>query len=173
MPLNQPDDEHPARPVLGDAVAQARPRAGRGAVTGTVAEAMVTVPRTLPASVCVAEARAAFADPKVHLLLLTRGPRLVTTLTRADLVDATSGPARWLGSTAGRVTAPGEPLAEVGAWMRRTGTRRMAVIADDDRLLGLLCLKASGRGFCSDADVRARLSASQDNLSHFMDGVVH
>lgn len=142
-------------------------------MTRTVAEAMVTVPRTLPASVRVEEARAAFADPKVHLLLLTRGPRLVTTLTRADLAGAVGGPVRWHGRTAGRVTAPGEPLAEVGAWMRRTATRRLAVIAEDDRLLGLLCLKADGSGFCSDADVRARMSAMRTDLSHSVSDVIH
>lgn len=128
-------------------------------MTRTVAEAMVTIPKTLPASAGVEEARAAFADPKVHLLLLTRGDRLVTTLVRADLALAGAGPARSFGRTAGRVTAPAEPLDEVGAWMRRTRTRRLAVIAEDDRLLGLLCLKADGSGFCSDAGVRARMSA--------------
>lgn len=126
-------------------------------MTRTVAEAMVTVPKTLPSSVDVAGARAAFASPKVHLLLLVRGDRLDTTLTRADLRGAGDGPARRHGRTAGRVTGPGEPLADVGAWMRRTGTRRLAVIAEDDRLVGLLCLQASGAGFCSDAGVMARM----------------
>lgn len=139
----------------------------------TVAEAMVTVPKTLSASITVEEARAALADPKVHLLLLTRGERLETTLTRADLRGAGGGPARRWGRTAGRVTAPGEPLAEVGAWMRRTGTRRLAVIAEDDRLLGLLCLKSSGDGFCSDEGVRARLSECRNNSSRQMDAVIH
>jgi hypothetical protein len=36
------------------------------------------------------------------------------------------------------------------------GQRRRAVVDDEGRLLGLLCLKASGRGFCADADVAAR-----------------
>jgi hypothetical protein len=40
--------------------------------------------------------------------------------------------------------------------MRRAGRRRLAVTSEDGRLLGLLCLKASGRGFCSDEDVAAR-----------------
>lgn len=142
-------------------------------MTRTVADAMVTMPKTLPASIRVEEARAAFADPKVHLLLLTRGPRLTTTLTRADLVGVVAGPVRWHGRTAGRVTAPGEPLAEVAAWMRRTATRRLAVIAEDDRLLGLLCLKADGSGFCSDTDVGARLSDIRTDLSHSVGGVVH
>jgi FdhD protein len=40
--------------------------------------------------------------------------------------------------------------------MTATGRRRAAVTSADGRLLGLLCLKASRRGFCSDQDVRAR-----------------
>jgi hypothetical protein len=40
--------------------------------------------------------------------------------------------------------------------MTTTGQRRTAVISADGRLLGLLCLKARGTGFCSDGDVRAR-----------------
>jgi hypothetical protein len=40
--------------------------------------------------------------------------------------------------------------------MIASGQRRAAVVSPDGRLLGLLCLKASGTGFCSDQDVRAR-----------------
>ena len=40
--------------------------------------------------------------------------------------------------------------------MREQGTRRLAVVDDDGDLLGLLCLKRTLDGFCSDADVRAR-----------------
>lgn len=44
------------------------------------------------------------------------------------------------------------------AWRAMTtyGRRRRAVIDDRGLLLGLLCLKHTGLGFCSDADVRAR-----------------
>jgi hypothetical protein len=44
------------------------------------------------------------------------------------------------------------------AWlaMTATGQRRNAVISEDGRLLGLLCLKASQAGFCSDEDVADR-----------------
>jgi hypothetical protein len=40
--------------------------------------------------------------------------------------------------------------------MNATGRRRAAVIRDDGKLVGLLCLKASRSGFCSEEDVRAR-----------------
>lgn len=35
-------------------------------------------------------------------------------------------------------------------------SRRLAVIDDHGMLLGLLCLKRTGLGFCSDTDVQAR-----------------
>jgi hypothetical protein len=40
--------------------------------------------------------------------------------------------------------------------MTATGRRRAAVTSAGGLLLGLLCLKASRAGFCSDQDVRAR-----------------
>jgi len=45
--------------------------------------------------------------------------------------------------------------------MIATGRRRAAVTSADGRLLGLLCLKASQAGFCSDQDVRARALGSR------------
>jgi hypothetical protein len=46
--------------------------------------------------------------------------------------------------------------------MTATGRRRAAVVSDDGRLLGLLCLKASRAGFCSAQDVRARALGAAD-----------
>jgi len=40
--------------------------------------------------------------------------------------------------------------------MQRTGRRRLAVVDGEGRLVGLLCLKASGSGFCSNEDVASR-----------------
>ena len=40
--------------------------------------------------------------------------------------------------------------------MVETGRRRLAVVDEYHRLLGLLCLKRSHRDFCADADVQAR-----------------
>jgi hypothetical protein len=47
---------------------------------------------------------------------------------------------------------------QVATWagMVARGRRRLAVVDDRGLLVGLLCLKRSGRGFCSAADVAAR-----------------
>ena len=47
--------------------------------------------------------------------------------------------------------------------MTATGRRRAAVTSADGQLLGLLCLKASQAGFCSDQDVRARALGETDH----------
>jgi hypothetical protein len=39
--------------------------------------------------------------------------------------------------------------------MVRSGRRRIAVVEPDGTLVGLLCLKQSGSGFCTDAGVAA------------------
>ena len=55
-----------------------------------------------------------------------------------------------------RCVGPGTDLVEAWNVMRSHGRRRLAVVDRSGHLLGLLCLKRSGRGFCSDAGVAAR-----------------
>jgi hypothetical protein len=71
-----------------------------------------------------------------------------------DLGDDT--PACFVGSLAGRTVAQDALLFAVRESMRRARRRRLAATAADGRLLGLLCLKANGLGFCSDDDVTSR-----------------
>ena len=73
--------------------------------------------------------------------------------------DAAAAP---LGRLAGRTVPAGASLADVRQAMTAAGRRRVAVTSADGRLLGLLCLKASRTGFCSDQDVRARTLGEAD-----------
>ncbi len=66
--------------------------------------------------------------------------------------DAAAG----LAPLAGRTVGPAEDLERVRLRMVAQGIRRLAVVDDGGALLGLLCLKRSGSGFCSDDDVAAR-----------------
>ncbi|HET7648183.1 MAG TPA: CBS domain-containing protein [Gaiellaceae bacterium] len=113
------------------------------------------------AAATVGELRAFFADDHVHVALLVSGRTLLGAVERADLLAATGDetPALELARLDGRTIAPDATLGAARAAMRRGGHRRLAVVGDGSRLLGLLCLKASGRGFCSDADVRSRRPA--------------
>jgi CBS domain-containing protein len=56
----------------------------------------------------------------------------------------------------GRTISPDATLPEAFTAMTHSGRRRLAVTSNDSTLLGLLCLKAGGLGFCSDADVANR-----------------
>jgi CBS-domain-containing membrane protein len=71
-----------------------------------------------------------------------------------DNLDA--APARNIATLDGRTIRDDATLADAHALLRHTGRRRLAVTTDESTLAGLLCLKASGQGFCSDEDVASR-----------------
>lgn len=119
----------------------------------TVADVMLRRPTIHPPDTTVSAAREAFAaSPKLHLLLLVHDGRLVGTLDRDDLATSVDPGTGALASASldGRTGAPAERHR---ADMVASGVRRLAVIDGDLRLLGLLCLKASGSGFCTDEGV--------------------
>lgn len=126
-----------------------------------VRDVMITAPKTLSALSSVYEVRVALADPHVHMVLLTHERKLQGTLIRADLpVGARGdGPALRWSTLSGRTVAPHAPAALLRSVLVRSGLRRLAVVDTDRTLLGMLCLKRSGAGFCSDADVASRATA--------------
>jgi CBS domain-containing protein len=125
----------------------------------TAAEAMLTIPVRHPLSATVREIWDYFQDDHVHAaLIVSPAGYLEAVVERADIsgdqaLDAAAAP---LGRLAGRTVPAEASLADVHREMAATGRRRVAVTSADGRLLGLLCLKASRAGFCSDQDVRAR-----------------
>ena len=121
---------------------------------------MVTEPTVHPRSTTVAELRTFFRDDHVHMALIGEEGRLIGTVERADLTPALSGDLRasTIARLDGRTASPDVPLPVAFAVMTSEGRRRLAVTSDDSLLLGLLCLKASGLGFCSDTDAAGRSS---------------
>lgn len=124
----------------------------------TVAQAVVTAPKLVDELATAADVRRFFDDDHVHAaLVVDRAGVLVTVIERDDLTRvADTCAARVLGRLAGRAVAAGADLRTVGASMRASRRRRLAVVDDAGRLVGLLCLKRDFSGFCSDADVSAR-----------------
>ena len=128
-------------------------------VVRTVAQAMLTAPDWHLPSATVREIQEFFRDDHVHAaLIVSPAGYLEAVIERDDIsacraLDSAAAP---LGQLMGRTISPGISLAEAHQAMAMSSRRRAAVTSADGRLLGLLCLKASQAGFCSDQDVRAR-----------------
>lgn len=123
----------------------------------TVDTAMISAPKTLPAAATVAQVRDEFQDDHVHCVLIVKDDVLLTVVERPDLVKVSpEEKAVTLGRLGGRTIKADENLERARTSMLSQGRRRLAVIDDHAALLGLLCLKRTGLGFCSDAGVRAR-----------------
>jgi CBS domain-containing protein len=131
------------------------------AYTATVADAMVRRPKIHEPTTTVADLRAFFRDDHVHIALLVDGGRLIGAVEPPDLTPDLRGsvPALAIATLARRTSAPDAALSDVRESMKRESQRRLAVTGSDQELLGLLCLKADGLGFCSDHDVRSRSPA--------------
>ena len=135
-------------------------KAREAAAERPVADAMVTCPKTHDPRSGLAKIRAFFEDDHVHVALIVAADRrLVTTIERSDLAAATSSsaPVAKLGTLIGRTAGPADTLGAVTAMLLREGRRRMAVVDGSGRLLGLLCLKRDGTGYCSDEGIRERV----------------
>jgi CBS domain-containing protein len=129
------------------------------AVGMQVADAMVRHPKLCPVDITVGQVQALFQNPHVYAALVVDDVgRLVSVLERADVDGQLNGedPAAPLGGLAERAVRPTAALDETHRRMLNTGRRRLAVVDDDQQLLGLLCLKATSTGFCSEQGVQAR-----------------
>ncbi|ALE80272.1 CBS domain-containing protein [Pseudonocardia alni] len=132
-------------------------RPGSRWATGSVGEAMIGCPKTCGRTTTVHQAREALRDGHVHALLVVDRGVLLAVVERADLVGrAAAAPVRWLGRLSGRTVGPAADAGVVRDAMAAAGRRRLAVVDERGGLLGLLCLKRSGTGFCTEEGVRAR-----------------
>lgn len=133
-------------------------RAVGRAAARTVADAMITEVKLGGSGTTVRELRTLFRDDHVHAAVIVEDGVLLAVVDRADL-DATAHDdeaALHLGGRLARTIAPEVDLEQARRRMVTAARRRLAVVTADGRFLGLLCLKRTGRGFCSDLDVRAR-----------------
>jgi CBS domain-containing protein len=133
-----------------------------------VADVMLREPIVLPESATVSDVRAVLRSDHVHMVLITRAGRvgepLRGTVVRTDLDAAPAAgmspddaePALTCSRLAGRTVGPTEPVDDVRRALVAAGLRRAAVVDDAGLLLGLVCLKRDGTGFCSDAGVASR-----------------
>jgi predicted transcriptional regulator len=127
-------------------------------LTRPVLEAALRQPKLCDAGASIGEIRRLFRDDHVHMALLVSGDRLVTTIERDDVDPHIPDnlPARTIGRLQGRTIRPGATLGDALTQMERSRRRRLAIVDERGKFLGLLCLKRSGGSFCSDADVLSR-----------------
>jgi CBS domain-containing protein len=132
---------------------------GPAGIGRTVREAMIHHPKTCSPNASLADLHNLFDDPHVHAaLVVDPAGTLVSVVERVDLVNVgPTDPASSYGCLSERCINADASLQRTQQAMSAAGRRRLAVIDGGRRLVGLLCLKASGRGFCSDHDVRARV----------------
>jgi CBS domain-containing protein len=131
-----------------------------------VSDVVVRLPKTMGPRATCGEVRAAFGDDHVHMVLLTDHGQLLGTLVPADLPHPGSDDDRALSYARldKRTVSPDFPAEAARQLLLATGQRRLAVVDDAGRLIGLLCLKRRLTGFCSDHDVLAR-AAQTANLN--------
>jgi len=142
-------------------VTAARVSSTSGPVVGDV---MVRYPKLCATTTTVEQARAYLLNDHVHALLVAHQNLLVAVVEREDLTGAAARDPAWPhGRLGGRVVGVGDDLARTAHEMDEWGRRRMAVVDDDGRLVGLLCRKRSKRGFCSDGGIAARAAGQIDD----------
>jgi hypothetical protein len=110
----------------------------------------------------VGDVRRFLAGAHVHLaLVVDQDGRLLTTLVREDLSGrADEDLATDAGTLSGRTVPAGLPVDLLPDPMLAAGARRLAVVDAAGMLVGLVCLKRSGSGYCSDEGIRSKRTAA-------------
>ena len=124
----------------------------------TVADAMITGAKLSTMRTTVREVRALLAAEHVHSAVVVEHGVLVAVIDQADVAGDVPdhATAARFGTLTNRVVAPDLDLEQARRQLIATGRRRLAVAGSDGTFLGLLCLKRTRAGFCSDDDIAAR-----------------
>ncbi|MCS4253046.1 putative transcriptional regulator [Rhodococcus erythropolis] len=129
-----------------------------------VRDIMINCPKWVDSTITIGHAEKLFTDEHVHMLLLVEDRQLVGTLVRTDLHHdplPRELPAKPFSAMKGRWVHPDHDATDLLTWMSSQRIRRLAVVDETLNLKGLVCLKRTGTGFCSDANVEARASSTQ------------
>ena len=123
-----------------------------------VEDEMLRRPKSWPTSLTVGDAREVLGDDHLHAILVVDGAVLRGVIVEGDVPDDVEDDQHALvhARLDGRTVRVGATLDEARELLEQSRSRRLAVVDDAGLLVGLLCLKRHGRGFCSDAGVEAR-----------------
>ena len=117
----------------------------------SAADVMLRDPRAVPPATTVAEAREAFENPRVRLLLVAAGATFLGAVTRDD-VGPEVDDAQTLGALAREAVLvhPDDPVDRVVGLLDAEGADRLPVVDGDGTLLGLVCFNRRHGHFCVD-----------------------
>ena len=117
----------------------------------TVADVMISRPKTLPATATVADARRLFENQSVRTALVADSGRYAGELTRADIEGLEdTAPISAAASTPAGTAAADDTVVAALERMEAAGTDRLAVVDPDGTLRGLVCLSRSHGQLCTD-----------------------
>lgn len=118
-----------------------------------VSDAMLRSPDTLAPSTTVGDARPLLESPKLRMLLVAEGDDFHGAVTRERLEHEPDGD-RTLGELVGgsATLRPDDELEWALTLLEELATERLPVVAEDGRLVGLVCFNRQKRHFCVDAD---------------------
>jgi CBS domain-containing protein len=123
------------------------------AASQRVAEVMIKRPKTLAAGATVSDARRVFENPRVQVCPVVEDDgRLVGELTRDLIPDSAddAAPARGYAGDRPPTISPHDSMGQAMERLEQLGSERLAVIDDEGRLTGLLCLNRRHGRFCVD-----------------------
>ena len=113
----------------------------------SVSDVMVRRPKTLSADVTVADARRAFENASVKMLLLVEGDRFRGAVTSIPTHADPELPALDFADDSAMTVTAHMPAADALGRLEHRSNGRMIVL-DGDRLVGLVCLASDGVRFC-------------------------
>ena len=118
-----------------------------------VEDVMLRGPRTVGPETTVAEARAAFENPRVRLLLVARGDAFLGAVTRETIGDQLGSDVTLeaLATDDSTLVDPTDPVDRAVELLELKQTDRLPVVTDDRTLVGLVCFNRRQGHFCVDA----------------------
>ena len=118
-----------------------------------VRDVMLTVPDTVPATMTVREARPLLESPRLRMLLVADGERLVGVVARERLESEPDGdlPLSRLADPSAARIGPDEGVEQALRLLDAEDAERLPVVGEENRLIGLVCFNQRKRHFCVDA----------------------
>ena len=113
----------------------------------TVADVMLRKPKTLPADVTVADARSAFENQSVQMLLLVDGDRFRGAVTAIPADAGPDEPVVDFVDLSAPVVSEDMSVSDALARLEHRRSGRLVVL-DGEELVGLVCLAKDGVTFC-------------------------